>query len=178
MSDKIKNAKSKVSNGLASASWLFALIGGFAATSTFIGTVINKVLIGPWWIPIVVGVIGFGYVLGDLLEDGVPDRLRTIYITILWPSTWLSIDGKIGKYLNGWIGDMNDFFDKYVKEWVTDDKMAKGTLMTGIAAIFITFSLLWAHRYYKINKAGSTPAASTTAPAVAARGRGRGAGNR
>lgn len=177
MAGRIKNAREKVSNGLAMSAWFFALIGGLAATSMWIGQrIVDVIQIGPWWIPFVLGVLGFWRVLKDLAEDGIPDKLLTIYITIMWPSTWLAIDGKAGKYLNTWLVDLNNLLDKYAKEWFTDNNTAKGAFMTGIALIFVTSALFMAHSYAKKNR-GTTTSTSTstsTAPAVSTRGRGRG----
>jgi hypothetical protein len=176
--DKIRNAKTKVSNGLAVSSWLLALVAGFAASATFLADWVDKILgIAPdswWFFPIAVGTVGFCFVLGDLLEEGIPDKLSTIYITILWPSTWVSIDGGIGRFLNGWIGDMNGYLDKHFRDLVTDDPMAKGTFFTGVFVIFATFSLFWAHKYARKNKTTADTTSTTSSTPLRAGGRRRG----
>jgi len=163
--------RDKVSDLLAWLAFLMAVAGGFAATGSWLGTLVGKIVnIGPWWLPLALGVGGLAYILFDLFEDGVPDRLRTIYIMILWPSTWASIEGKLGNFLAGWIHDGNTYMDKQLGPWVADHPQGKNTIMTGIAVAAITFALIWGHRYASAKKAARNTAGTATAtPTPAAR---------
>jgi hypothetical protein len=169
---KMRVPGEKLSDGLAWLAFLLAVIGGFAATSSFIGDLfVAGVHIGPWWLPLALGVVGFLFIIGDLIEDGVPDRLRTVYITILWPSTWLAIEGKFGKLLNSWIVSMNKMLDSKLAVWVSDNPKAQGTIMTGVAAVAISFAVVWAHRYAKKKNATNAGTPVATRPVATRRGR-------
>lgn len=159
------SASEKVANGQAWFSCLLALTGGFTATGTFVGKFIGHTIHGlPLWINLPVAAWTAYMFFADLLDDGVPDRLRTIYIAIFWPSWLLGAQGKGSHYVNGWISDLNHKIDKNVGPWVADNPSRHSTaiLMTTISLVCIVLALYHAHRYYSKNHG----AASTVSPAV------------
>jgi hypothetical protein len=160
------SASEKVSNGLAWLAFLLGLVGSFAATGTFVGKFVGKLIGGlPLYLNLPVALVAGVMVLFDLLDDGVPDRLRTIYIVVFWPSWVLGAQGKGAYYVNGWISDWNTKVDKSVGPWVSDHPHSHTTsiLMGTIALAFIGVALYTAHRYYRKNKGAGT---ATTAVSV------------
>jgi hypothetical protein len=156
--------------------FLSGALGSFAATGTFIGAAIGKIASNlPIYIIVPAAGLGFLKVLYDLIDDGVPNRLSTIYITILWPSVLLGAQGKGAHNINGWIKDMNTNLDDKVGPWVSDNPnhTTTHTMMTIIALMFLGCSLYSAHRYYRGNKAvrgagaGRTTAGTTSAAGAA-----------
>lgn len=175
---RINKPRETVKDGIAWLAFIAAVVGGMAATASWVGDLVAKVIhIGPWYLPWIVVVIFFLLVLHDLIEDGLPDRLRTIYFVVLWPSALLSIEGKSGSKLNDWIDRFNEWLDKYIAEWITSgDVTKKDAALTGIAAIFISFALYWGHQYargVKRAKEDLATAGSTTTTTTSGRGRGR-----
>jgi hypothetical protein len=158
------NASEKVNNGMAWASFIFAVLGGLTATGTFAGKFVGKIVHGlPIWIILPVALAVLWFIFSDLKDDGVPDRLRTIYMTIFWPSWLLGAQGKLAKYVNGWIYHMNGWIDKKVGPWISDHPSHTGThaLMTALSLTFIVLAVLQAHRYYSKNKGAGTTTAVT-----------------
>lgn len=157
-----------VGDGVAWLALLSCVLGAFAATGTFIGTFIGKTVHHlPIWIVVPAALIGIARVLYDLLDDGIPNRLSTIYIATLWPSWLLGAQGKGSKYVNGWIHDLNGKIDDKVGPWVSDNPNHTSThaLMTVFAITFIGFGLYSAHRYYsgqRANRAANRTAGATT----------------
>lgn len=145
------------------------ILGAFAATGTFIGTTIGKAVHHlPIWIVVPAAFVGALRVIYDVIDDGVPNHLTTIYIAILWPSWLLGAQGKGSKIVNGWIHDMNDKIDDKVGPWVSDNPnhMTTHALMAVIAITALGVSLYSAHRYYSGQRANRAAARTVTAPAA------------
>lgn len=155
--------------------FLAGILGSFAATGTFIGDTIGGLSSHiPIYFAVPAALLGLYSVLRDLTDDGIPNRLRTIYITILWPSVLLGVQGKGAKDINGWIKDMNTSLDDKVGPWVSDNPThtTTHTMMTILAIMFISFSLYEAHRYFsakRANRATAAPVATSSAtPTISA----------
>lgn len=150
---------------LAWASLILACTGGLAATGSFVGTwIVRIVQIGPWWLPFLL--IGLGALrwLGDL-SDGVPNRWA-VYISMLWPSLFLAIpDGKMRESMSGWVDDLNRWLDSHLAVWV--GHAGANAIMTVTAVTCIGMAVLWAHKYAKDAKASNTTGKTTPAFAMA-----------
>ncbi len=167
-------------NPLAGAAFVMASVGGLAATGTFVGSIVVWAInIGPWWLPYVLIVGGAFMILGDLGNEGVPERFA-IYLACVWPSFFLAIpkDSGARKYLTGWIDDLNVWLDKTIGDFLG----AKGenSLMTVVAVTGIAVAILYCERYAEGGKfrrggkgaaVGTTAGTTTTAAPAARRGR-------
>jgi hypothetical protein len=163
-------------NGLAWLSFALAVIGGIAATPTWIGSLISAIAgIGPSWVAFVLIVLVLLAVIRDIVRDGIPNRVA-IYGAIAWPSLWLAIEGRLGKNLRGGIKAFNEFLDRNFAEWITDTPQgSSAAVLTIIAATTIAFALFYAHKYAEI-AAKPKPRAAVAPSSRTGRTTGRGAG--
>jgi hypothetical protein len=167
------SARDKVSNGLAWAAELAAAVGGICATGTFIGDWVGEPLswLPPdWTLWVTVGLtMGILVFVGlDLLDDGVPDRLRTIYLTLVWPSIVMSLEGDAGSWFDTGIKAVNGWLDKNAAGLFVDDpgKTTGTVVLTGFAIMFWVFALVWGHRYHAKNRGAGRSASNVSTPVV------------
>jgi len=156
-------------SGLAWLAFGCACVGGITATASFLGAVIASVMGALfWWAPLVVTVVVGLTVLFDLLVDAIPNRKAT-YGVILWPSLVLSVHGKLGRTLHGWITAVNGYLDRTVGAWITDAPRGSAAVLTAIAVMTIAAAVLYTEKYAKTAARGAGPArgrgATATTPA-------------
>jgi hypothetical protein len=155
-----------VSDLLIWVAFLAGIIGAFALSATKMGAGIGHIFgILPAWVVLPATLIGLAMVIYDLKDDGIPNRLRTMYIAVLWPSALLGVDGPLAGFANGWIHDMDDWIFNKIGPAIDDNPKHTGTatIMATIAVTCIAFALYTAHRYYASHRRGGT----TTTPTVA-----------
>lgn len=175
------NKSETVSDGTAWLALIFTLVGSFAATGTFVGGMIGGSAHHlPIYIVLPVAVVTGGMFFYDIVDDGIPNRIRTFAIAALWPSFLLGAQGKGAKNVNGWIHDMNNNLDDKVGPWVSDnpDHTTTHILMATIALSCLGFGLYTAFRYFRGQRAGRRAAATATStgtntPIIAAGGNNR-----
>lgn len=153
------SASDKVSNGLAWAAEIAAALGGICAVGTFLGDWTNTVL---EWLPerwtlyVTIGlvVLMLGRVVFDLADDHVPDKLSTIYLTLLWPSVVMSLTGDVGDWFDTGIGAVHKWLADHAASAFIDNP-GKGdgeAILTCFAIAFFVFALVWGHRYHSKNR--------------------------
>lgn len=144
----------KAKKGLAWLAFGLAIIGGVTATASWVGTIVSGVVgVFWWWVPLALMVVVGLLVVGDVLGDGIPNR-RAIYGVILWPSLMLSVEGKLGRTLRGWITAVNNSLDRSVGGWITDAPRGSAAVLTAIAVMTIAFAAVYAERYAKTARGG------------------------
>jgi hypothetical protein len=166
----IKRILNKLTGLIAWVSFILAVVGGLAATGSFIGTIIVKIVqIGPWVLPFPLIGVGLLLILGDIIFDGIPNRMA-VYLAIVWPSFFLAIpDGKARQKMSGWIDDLNHWLDKHIAVWIGHG--GANAVMTATAVTCIAMSIVWAHRYAQgkkssrssTNAGGGSPTGRPTA---------------
>jgi hypothetical protein len=155
-----------VSDLLIWVAFLCGIIGAFAMAATPIGARIGDAFgILPAYFLLPAALLGLAMVLFDIKDDGIPNRLRTMYIAVLWPSALLGVDGPLAGFANGWIhGLSNKIYDKVAPAISDSPTHSKSTtIMATIAVTGIVFALYTAHRYYASHRGHRpTPAAAAT----------------
>ncbi len=147
----IRAARAKGVKILAWASLAVALVGGTLAAGMWIGDAITTVLVHiPWgWVPEVLLFVGVVAVALDLFIDGVPNQVA-IAGAILVPSVARATTGRLGDTVTGWTGDLVDWLDKPMTEWIGTESAA------GLAIAAIICSILMARRVIKKNRGAAS----------------------
>lgn len=167
----IKKILSKLTWLLAWGSWILAAVGGLSAPSTFVGDIVVGIVGIFWaWVPFALIGVGGAMILGDLLRDGIPERMA-VYLTIVWPSFFLAIpkDAGLHKWMTGWMTDLNNWLDSWLGYWVGD--VASNAIMTVVAVTSISVAVVWSHRYAQGAKRAAGAAAGSPSPLAARRPR-------
>jgi hypothetical protein len=164
--------------------YALACLGGWAATTTFIGALIawavdllGSILDGIGFptdvkiaLPFVLIGVGFVFICGDLFRDGIPERLA-FYLTIVWPSFFRAIpngnDSKLREKFTGWSDGINEWLDGKVGPWIGD--VGTATVTTIIAVVCISVAMAQVERYSKGAAAAASASAATTASTPATR---------
>jgi hypothetical protein len=147
----------KAKKGLAWLAFGLAIVGGVTATASWVGAVVSGVVgVFWWWVPLALMVVVGLLVVGDVLGDGIPNR-RAIYGVILWPSLVLSVEGKLGRTLRGWITGVNEYLDRSVGAWITDAPRGSAAVLTAITVMTIAFAAVYAERYAKTARGAARP---------------------
>jgi hypothetical protein len=163
-SSKTAAKAAKAKRGLAWLAFALAIIGGVTATASWIGAAVAGAAgLFLWWVPLALMVAVGLLVVGDVLGDGIPNR-RAIYGVILWPSLMLSVEGKLGHTLQGWITKTNAYLDRSLGGWITDAPRGSAAVLTAIAVMTITFAVVYAERYAKAAQ-GTRPGPALLPPA-------------
>jgi len=148
---------------LAAASFLLASLGGMMAAGTFIGSIIIWIIhVGPVWLPFPLAAVGVVLLGGDLIRDGIPERLA-VYISMALPSVFMSMpeEGKLHQKFAGWIKDVNNKMNDWLGEWI--GMTGSKAVMTVVAFSCLAAAVLLCERYARGAK-GSLASASTTEP--------------
>jgi hypothetical protein len=146
----VKKLRAKLQGGwLAWLAFGCALVGGVTATASWVGDWVSAIVgVFWWWMPFVLLVVVGLTVLLDLVTDGIPNRKAT-YLVILWPSLALSVDGKLGHTLRGWIDAVNAYLDRTFAAWLTDSPRGSAAVLTAVALMTIAAAVLYAEKYAK-----------------------------
>lgn len=136
----------KASDLMAWLAFLAAALGGIAASATWVGDWIAGIIgILPDWGCWVVFVGLSAMIVRDLLDNGVPNKLATVYFTIIWPSSTMPLDGRIGDWLAGRIDWVNRWIETTMAEWLTDSRVGQASILTMATFTFIALALFWTH---------------------------------
>ena len=151
--------------GLAWLAFGCAFVGGVTATASWLGATVAAV-VGAfwWWVPLVLIVVVGMLVMFDLVIDGIPNR-TAIYGVMAWPSLVLSVEGKLGRNLRGWIGEINSSLDRTIAAWITDAPRGSAAVLTAIAVMAVSAAVVYAEKYAKRATTRSTPATTAASPA-------------
>lgn len=164
---------------LAAASFLLATLGGLMAAGTFIGSIIIGIIhVGPVWLPFPMAAVGVVFLAGDLIRDGIPERLA-VYISMALPSVFMAMpeEGKLHQKFAGWIEDVNNKMTDWLGEWI--GMTGSKAVMTVVAFSALAAAVLLCERYARGAKgslaSGSEPISTSTGTrTTAGSGRGRG----
>lgn len=144
MSKKMKAVRDKGIQTLAWSSFGFAVVGGAAASGTFVGDSVRTMLdLLPWqWVP-VVGLVGLaGTTAVDLFMDNTPNR-PALYSMIVLPSVATATPGKLGDVLTNGANTAMGWVDDSLTEWLGTQSSV------GIAITCVVASLILARRVVK-----------------------------
>ena len=143
------------------------VLGAFALSATKMGAGVGHIFgVFPAWVVLPLALLGLAMVIFDIKDDGIPNRLRTMYITVLWPSALLGVEGPLAGFANGWIHRFNDWIFSKIGPAIDDNPGRTGTatIMATIAITCVVFALYTGHRYYASHRRGGK---TTTAPVAA-----------
>lgn len=168
MSTALTTLRAKLqTTGLAWLALACALVGGVTATASWLGTAVAAVVgVFWWWVPLLLIVVVGLLAVCDLVIDGVPNR-TAIYGVMAWPSLVLSVEGKLGRTLRGWIGEINGSLDRTIAAWITDTPRGSAAVLTAIAVMGISGAVVYAEKYAKRVARGGMPARATDGQARA-----------
>lgn len=148
-----------------------SIIGGFAATNTFLGDATVGVVHWLHW-SFSYGLLALALVLwfGDLGRDGHPEALA-IFLPLFIPSFAESTPeaDKLHDFLTGWIDSLNVWLEANVGEWIGSE--AKDGVMTVITVIAIVFACTAQFRYLKKKGAAAASTTSSTTTSAPVRSR-------
>lgn len=142
---------------LATLTFLVGLGAGMAATGTWIGEWIGKILTGltpdEWYAPQVLFAILSVAVIADLAREGIAERFAN-YGILIGPSIGMAIpkDAKLHEVLAGWIDDFNGWLDHNVGEWIIGGSAGQHAVMT----VFALFGILFVAWYHEWHSKGRT----------------------
>lgn len=161
------------SHTLATLACAYSVIGGLAATGTWVGDMISGFVgLFWWWTPYVLFFGGLIMFLGDLGRDGIPEAFA-IFLPLFLPSfaTAVPENGKLHDLLNGWIDDTNNYLDGTLGEWIGGP--GQEAVLTVVTVTAIAFAVIAQVRYLK-KRTGTTTTSPTalagpTAPGVRSR---------
>lgn len=143
----MKKAKVTGAQALAWSSFGFAVLGGTAASGTFVGDTVRTILDAlPWgWVPVagLVGLVGMTAV--DLFMDAIPNR-PALYSAIVIPSVATAAPGRLGDVLTNGANSAMDWVDGALAEWLGTQSSA------GITVTCVAASLILARRVVKSGK--------------------------
>lgn len=143
----VKAIQDKGIKVLAWSSFGFAVVGGAAASGTFLGDAVRTTLdVLPWqWVPAAGLIVAAGATAVDLFMDLIPNR-PALYSAIVIPSVATATPGRLGDSLTDGATGAMDWVDASLAEWVGTHSSA------GIAVTCVAASLILARRTVKAGK--------------------------